>query len=47
MAPYLVTLGDSVHWGQGLRLEHKLHSLVDREVRKTQPGMVHRFYATV
>ena len=26
MASYLITLGDSVHWGQGLRPEHKLHS---------------------
>ena len=45
MTDYLVTLGDSVHWGQGLRLEHKLHWLVDAEVRKTHPGMVHDFFA--
>lgn len=45
MSPYLVTLGDSVHWGQGLRLEHKLHRLVDDEVRRTHPGLVHHFMA--
>jgi hypothetical protein len=45
MDSYLVTLGDSVHWGQGLRREHKLHSLVDAEVRKTHPGMQHDFFA--
>ena len=41
----LVTLGDSVHWGQGLRLESKLHKLVEAEVRKTRPGLVHHFMA--
>lgn len=41
MTPYLVTLGDSVHWGQGLRLEHKLHWLVDADLRSTHPGLVH------
>ena len=45
MDAYLVTLGDSVHWGQGLRLEHKLHWLVDAEVRKTHPGLVHHLLA--
>ena len=45
MAADLVTLGDSVHWGQGLRLEHKLHWLVHLEVLKTHPGLVHHFMA--
>ena len=42
---YLVTLGDSVHWGQGLRREHKLHALVEAELVKTHPGLVHHFLA--
>lgn len=45
MAADLVTLGDSVHWGQGLRLEHKLHWLVHLEVLKSHPGLVHHFMA--
>ena len=45
MAAALVTLGDSVHWGQGLRLENKLHWLVHREVLKTHPGLVQHFMA--
>jgi hypothetical protein len=42
---YLVTLGDSVHWGQGLRREHKLHAIVEAELAKTHPGLVHHFLA--
>ena len=40
MAPYLVTLGDSVHWGQGLLRSHKLHTIVGSAMRKTQPDLV-------
>lgn len=42
---YLVTLGDSVHWGQGLRREHKLHALVEAGLAKNHPGLVHHFLA--
>lgn len=28
MTAYLVTIGDSVHWGQGLLHAHKLHTIV-------------------
>ena len=45
VASYLVTLGDSVHWGQGLRREHKLHAIVEAELAKTHPGLVHHFLA--
>lgn len=45
MAAHLVTLGDSVHWGQGLLQAHKLHTLVGSEMRKTQPGLVDHFLA--
>jgi hypothetical protein len=41
VTPYLVTVGDSVHWGQGLTLAHKLHFLVEAEVRRSHPGLVH------
>ena len=41
MTPYLVTIGDSVHWGQGLRREHKLHAIVEAEVHRAHPGLVH------
>lgn len=45
MAAYLVTLGDSVHWGQGLLHAHKLHTLVGAGMRKTQPDLVDHFLA--
>jgi lysophospholipase L1-like esterase len=45
MTPYLVTLGDSVHWGQGLRTDHKLHSLVGNELRTRHPSLVHHLLA--
>jgi lysophospholipase L1-like esterase len=45
MAPYLLTLGDSVHWGQGLRPEHKLHTIVGTELRKTMPDLVDHLLA--
>jgi hypothetical protein len=45
MAGYLVTLGDSVHWGQGLLQTHKLHTIVGSEIRKTQPDLVDHFLA--
>jgi hypothetical protein len=45
MAAYLVTLGDSVHWGQGLLHAHKLHTIVGAEMRKTQPDLVDHFLA--
>ena len=40
MAKYIVTIGDSVHWGQGLTTPHKLHTIVAREVRKTEPTLI-------
>jgi len=42
---YLVTLGDSVHWGQGLRREHKLHAIVEAELARTDAGLVQHFLA--
>jgi len=39
MNPYLVTLGDSVHWGQGLNRPHKLHWQVFGELRKAHPQL--------
>lgn len=45
MPPYLVTLGDSVHWGQGLAPAHKLHTIVGGELRKTMPDLVDHFLA--
>ncbi len=45
MTPYLVTVGDSVHWGQGLRREHTLHALVEAAVRPAHPGLVHHLAA--
>jgi hypothetical protein len=45
VSDYLVTLGDSVHWGQGLRREHKLHALVEAGLVKHHPGLVHHFLA--
>ena len=45
MANYIVTIGDSVHWGQGLTTPHKLHTIVAREVRKTTPDLIEHFMA--
>jgi hypothetical protein len=45
MAAYLLTLGDSVHWGQGLLNARKLHTIVGAEIRKTQPDLVDHFLA--
>ena len=45
MAAYLATLGDSVHWGQGLAHAHKLHTIVGAEMRKTRPDLVDHFLA--
>ena len=45
MNPILVTLGDSVHWGQGLVRAHKLHWLVFNELLKTRPGLEDHLFA--
>jgi hypothetical protein len=38
---YLVTLGDSVNWGQGLLREHKFSDIVFHELAKAHDGLVH------
>ncbi|MDP2321081.1 MAG: hypothetical protein Q8O42_17285 [Acidobacteriota bacterium] len=45
MSKILVTLGDSVHWGQGLVRAHKLHWLVFSELFKTHPGLQDHLFA--
>ena len=45
MSKILVTLGDSVHWGQGLVRDHKLHWLVFRELFKIHPGLQDHHFA--
>lgn len=42
---YLVTLGDSVHWGQGLLPEHKFCRLVAHHLRVADPGLVEHLLA--
>jgi hypothetical protein len=42
---YLVTLGDSVPWGQGLLPRHKFSHLLARELRKTDPALVEHLLA--
>ncbi|HUE86263.1 MAG TPA: hypothetical protein VMO26_09310 [Vicinamibacterales bacterium] len=43
--PYLVTLGDSVPWGQGLLPEHKFSRLVADELRQTDPSLIEHLLA--
>ncbi len=43
--PYLVTLGDSVPWGQGLVHHHKFSHLIAQELRKTDPALVEHLLA--
>jgi hypothetical protein len=43
--PYLVTIGDSVHWGQGLRREHTFSHLVAAALRRSHPGLVEHMLA--
>lgn len=45
MAAYIVTIGDSVHWGQGLTREHKLHVLIADALRAQDPGLVEHHMA--
>ncbi len=40
MPGYLVTIGDSVHWGQGLARAHKLHTIVEARLRLADPALV-------
>lgn len=42
---YLVTIGDSVHWGQGLARQHKLHTLVANAIRVNVPDLIEHFMA--
>ncbi len=45
MSKYLVTLGDSVHWGQGLRPANKIHTRVGAVLRKARPDLVDHLLA--
>ncbi|MEO8678610.1 MAG: hypothetical protein ABI665_06170 [Vicinamibacterales bacterium] len=45
MSKYIVTIGDSVHWGQGLAREHKLHTLVAKAIRAGVPDLVEHHMA--
>ena len=45
MSKILVTLGDSVHWGQGLVRAHKPHWLVFNELLKVHPGLQDHLFA--
>ena len=45
MSACLVTLGDSVHWGQGLRRADKLHAIVASELRNMHPDLEHHLLA--
>ena len=45
MPAWLVTLGDSVHWGQGLRRADKLHGIVASELRNTRPDLENHLLA--
>lgn len=42
---YIVTVGDSVHWGQGLTREHKLHSIVAQVLRTEWPDLIEHHLA--
>jgi hypothetical protein len=42
---YIVTIGDSVHWGQGLTREHKLHVLIADALRAQNPGLAEHHMA--
>ena len=43
--PHLVTLGDSVHWGQGLRRAHKFSDIIANELRNTYPTLIEHLVA--
>lgn len=45
MNPILVTLGDSVHWGQGLLRAHKLHWLIFNKLLAGHPGLEDHLFA--
>jgi pyruvate/2-oxoglutarate dehydrogenase complex dihydrolipoamide acyltransferase (E2) component len=45
MSTYLVTVGDSVHWGQGLTRPNKLHTRVAHRLRAQDPGLVEHHMA--
>lgn len=45
MAAYLVTLGDSVSWGQGLLPEHKFSRIVANALRPAFPDLVEHLLA--
>lgn len=40
MSSYLVTIGDSVHWGQGLTTKHKLHTIVEARLRQADQSLI-------
>lgn len=43
--PCLVTLGDAVHWGIGLRREHKISTLVAQALRQRTPDLAEYTFA--
>lgn len=45
MSTFIVTIGDSVPWGQGLRRENKFHTIVAQALRAGTPDLVEHHMA--